>query len=243
MTASQSRTIDFVNARVLVIGDLMLDRFRYGAVSRISPEAPVPVVHVQRETAMLGGAGNVLANLASLDCQAGLIAVVGDDLAGEECARMIRALGCDDGLLVRSEQRRTTLKTRFISGSQQLLRCDEEDRGALSADIEDALISRFEHVIGDFNMVAVSDYAKGVLSDRVLRTIIVRCQALGIPVVVDPKRRDFSAYAGATVIKPNRSELSAFVGMPCATLPECEQAASKAMQDTGAAILLTMSEA
>jgi D-beta-D-heptose 7-phosphate kinase/D-beta-D-heptose 1-phosphate adenosyltransferase len=156
---------------------------------------------------------------------------------------MIRAFGCDDALLVRSPKRRTTLKTRFISGSQQLLRCDEEDHFAIELDVEDALISQFERAVGAFNMVALSDYAKGVLSDRVLQAVIERCRALDIPVVVDPKRRDFGAYAGATVIKPNRSELSAFVGMPCTTISDCERAAEAAMEETGSAILLTMSEA
>jgi len=242
VTTLPPRSIAFDAARILVVGDLMLDRFRYGSVSRISPEAPVPVLHVKRETAVLGGAGNSLANLASLECQAGLIAVVGEDSAGAECRAMIRALGCDDDMLVRSPFRQTTLKSRFISGSQQLLRCDEEDSTPFALDVEDALLARFDAALPSYNAVALSDYAKGVLSDRVLRHVIGQCRKLNVPVIVDPKRRDFSVYAGATVIKPNRSELSAFVGMPCASMDDCEAAAQRAIEATGASLLVTLSE-
>lgn len=110
-------------ARVLVVGDIMLDRFRYGTVARISPEAPVPVLHITREEEMLGGAGNVLANLVSLGASAGLIAVVGDDAAGRRCSALIMGWGGDPALLVENRVCRTTLKTRFISIGQQLLRC------------------------------------------------------------------------------------------------------------------------
>ena len=234
--------IDFSAARVLVIGDLMLDRFRYGSVSRISPEAPVPVLHVRREIAMLGGAGNVLANIAALGCRCGLIAAVGDDADGQQCAAMIGDLGCDPELLVRVDGRRTTLKTRFISASQQLLRCDEEDSAPISDDAADSLIARFDAAIDGFNAVALSDYAKGVLDERLLRHVIAHCRARGVPVIVDPKRRDFAAYAGATVIKPNRAELAAFAGMPCDGARQCDPAARRAIAATGAAILLTLSE-
>lgn len=234
--------IDFSAARVLVIGDLMLDRFRYGSVSRISPEAPVPVLHVRREMAMLGGAGNVLANIAALGCRCGLIAAIGDDPDGHKCAAMIGALGGDPDLLVRVADRRTTLKTRFISASQQLLRCDEEDAVPMADGAVDHMIARFDAAIGSYNAVALSDYAKGVLDDRLLRHVIARCRALDIPVIVDPKRRDFAAYAGVTVIKPNRAELAAFAGLPCGGSHQWDPAARRAIAATGAAILLTLSE-
>ncbi|WP_066586099.1 D-glycero-beta-D-manno-heptose-7-phosphate kinase [Sphingomonas pruni] len=230
------------NARVLVVGDLMLDRFRYGSVSRISPEAPVPVLHVNREQKMLGGAGNVLANIASLGGQAGLIAVIGTDEAGRLCSEMIFDKACDSTLLVSDPARPTTLKTRFISGSQQLLRCDEEDFSQLPEAIEDRVVANFDRAIGDYDVVALSDYAKGLLTDRVLRHAISRCRELGKPVIVDPKRRDFAIYAGASVIKPNRSELAAFSGLPCRDLTSSATAAALAMEVTGGAILLTLSE-
>lgn len=232
----------FENARILVVGDLMLDRFRYGSVSRISPEAPVPVLHISRDEKMLGGAGNVLANIISLGGQAGLIAAIGDDDAGRLCSQLTSDKGGDPTLLVECETRPTTLKTRFISGSQQLLRCDEEDLSLLPEAIEDRVVAQFDRAIGSYDVVALSDYAKGVLTDRVLRHIISCCRALDKPVVVDPKRRDFSAYAGATVIKPNRSELAAYSGLPCRDLVTSATAAALAMEMTGAAILLTLSE-
>jgi D-beta-D-heptose 7-phosphate kinase/D-beta-D-heptose 1-phosphate adenosyltransferase len=236
------RRLEFDAARVLVIGDVMLDRFRYGSVSRISPEAPVPVMHVASESAMLGGAGNVLSNIAALDCACGLIAVVGDDAAGRQCRDMIAAMGADASLLVVADGRPTTVKTRMISGSQQLLRCDEEDSSAFAEEVYTRIVAQFDAVIGDYNIVAISDYAKGVLSDTVLRHVIDRCGALGVPVIVDPKRRDLSIYAGATVIKPNRSELAQFVGTPCSDIQSCHEAADRAMALTGSTILLTLSE-
>jgi D-beta-D-heptose 7-phosphate kinase/D-beta-D-heptose 1-phosphate adenosyltransferase len=232
----------FEDARILVVGDLMLDRFRYGSVSRISPEAPVPVLHIVREQKMLGGAGNVLANITSLRGRAGLIAAIGADDAGRLCSELIAGKGGDAALLVESPTRPTTLKTRFISGSQQLLRCDEEDSSPLSETLEDRIVANFDRALGDYDVVALSDYAKGLLTDRVLRHAISRCRDMGKPVIVDPKRRDFSAYAGATVIKPNRSELAAYSGLPCRDLASSATAAALAMETTGAAILLTLSE-
>lgn len=234
--------ISFEGARLLIVGDLMLDRFCYGSVSRISPEAPVPVLHVDRMNAMLGGAGNVLANVVALDCAGGLIAVIGDDDAGRECSRKIAELGGDEGLLVVSPSRGTTVKTRFISGSQQLLRCDEENAASFDVAVQDEIIHRFDSVIDQYNAVALSDYAKGVLGDRVLSHILGSCRARGIPVVVDPKRADLSAYAGASVIKPNRAELSAFARMRGSDAADHMVAAEQATAATGAAILLTLSE-
>ena len=232
----------FEHARILVVGDLMLDRFRYGSVSRISPEAPVAVLHIAREQKMLGGAGNVLANITSLGGHAGLIATIGADDAGRLCSELIAGKGSDPALLVESPTRPTTLKTRFISGSQQLLRCDEEDSSPLPEVLEDRIVAHFDRAIGDYDVVALSDYAKGLLTDRVLRHAISRCRELGKPVIVDPKRRDFSAYAGASVIKPNRSELAAYSGLPCRDVAGSATAAALAMETTGAAILLTLSE-
>jgi D-beta-D-heptose 7-phosphate kinase / D-beta-D-heptose 1-phosphate adenosyltransferase len=232
----------FGAARVLVIGDVMLDMFRYGSVSRISPEAPVPVMHVASERMMLGGAGNVLANLAALECACGMIAVIGEDDAGRRCEKMIDAMGVDPDMLVVAPGRGTTVKTRLVSGSHQLLRCDEEDTSPFGAAIEEEIVRRFDAVFDNYTAVAVSDYAKGVLSDRVLQHVIDRCRNAKIPVVVDPKRSDLSAYAGATAIKPNRSELKAFIGTPCPDLPSCTAAAERAMESTGSAILLTLSE-
>lgn len=242
MTGHITRRLNFDGARVLVIGDIMLDRFRYGSVSRISPEAPVPVMHVSSERTMLGGAGNVLSNIAALDCKTGLIAVIGQDEAGRQCQATISAMGADLGLLIVAAGRPTTVKTRMISGSQQLIRCDEENSSPFSDDVYTRIIAQFDDVVHDYNIVAISDYAKGVLNDRVLRHVIERCRELCMPVVVDPKRQDLTCYAGATVIKPNRSELAHFIGAPCNDMAACFEAADRAMALTGSTILLTLSE-
>ncbi len=242
MSPPLAQSFEFENANVLVVGDIMLDRFRYGSVARISPEAPVPVMHVTSDRAMLGGAGNVLANLASLGCRCDVIAVVGDDEAGRKCQELVAGLGADPALLIGVAGRPTTIKTRMISGSQQLLRCDEGETSPCGDAVDDQIIGQFERIISRYDAVAVSDYAKGVLSTRVLRHVIERCRQMSIPVVVDPKRQDMTLYAGATVIKPNRSELAAAYGCPCSNLAECIPAAERLMSETGAAVLLTLSE-
>ena len=237
-----SQRIAFDNARLLVIGDIMLDHFCYGDVSRISPEAPVPVLHLKRVSRMLGGAGNVLANIRALACQAGLIAVVGDDEAGRLCRSITADLGGDPSMLVTAPGRSTIVKTRYISAGHQLLRCDEENTARFDEAVEDEILARFDAAVGDYNAVAISDYAKGLLSDRVLAHIIAACKARGLPLVVDPKRRDLTAYAGASVIKPNRSELAAYAQHDCKDLAASHQAAEIAADATGAAILLTLAE-
>jgi len=237
-----SQRIGFDETRLLVVGDLMLDRFCYGAVSRISPEAPVPVVHLNRVSQMLGGAGNVLANVRALDCRSALIGVVGDDHEGRICRDIVESLGADTSLIVTAPGRSTSLKIRYISGSHQLLRCDKEDTSPFDHEIEDQILSRFDAVVADFNAVAISDYAKGLLSDRVLAHVLTASRAQGIPVIVDPKRRDLTAYAGATVIKPNRSELGAFVHRDWSDVAVIREAAEVACRATGSAILLTMAE-
>ncbi|NOW48383.1 D-beta-D-heptose 7-phosphate kinase/D-beta-D-heptose 1-phosphate adenosyltransferase [Novosphingobium sp. SG751A] len=237
-----SQRIAFDDARLLVIGDIMLDHFCYGDVSRISPEAPVPVLHLKRVSRMLGGAGNVLANIRELDCVAGLIAVVGDDEAGRLCRTMAAQLGVAPEMIIVAPGRSTIVKTRYISGGHQLLRCDEENTARFDSAVEDEILARFDAALENYNAVAISDYAKGLLSDRVLRHIIDACNARGVPVVVDPKRRDLTVYAGASVIKPNRSELAAFIAHESRDFTSNQRAAEQAMAATGAAILLTLAE-
>lgn len=238
-----STTLSFETVRVLVIGDIMLDRFRYGQVNRLSPEAPVPVMHVRENRAMQGGAGNVAANIVALGCACAVIAVVGDDDAGQQVRELLHKNGVDGSGLVTDPTRRTTIKTRLIGGSQQLLRFDEEDVGPISPSTQAAIIARFDDMIEDYGIVAISDYAKGVLTDAVLAHVIRRCRALGIPTLVDPKRTDMRAYAGATLIKPNQAELKAATGVASHAMEHLAGAAQKLIEQTGAMILLTMSEA
>lgn len=240
---SSATTLTFEKVRVLVIGDIMLDRFRYGQVNRLSPEAPVPVMHVKEDRAMQGGAGNVAANLVTLGCACAVIAVVGEDEAGAQVRELLERSNIDGSGLVTDDTRRTTIKTRLIGGSQQLLRFDEEDVGNVSRPTEERIIARFDGMIGDYGIVAISDYAKGVLTDAVLTHVIRRCRELGVPVLVDPKRTDMRAYAGATLVKPNQSELKAATGVPCQSTEQFTQAAEMLIEQTGAMILVTMSEA
>lgn len=216
----------FAGKTVLVLGDVMLDRFIYGAVDRISPEAPVPVIAVEKETAMLGGAGNVARNVAALGAKAVLIGLIGQDDAGAALQAMIEAEAGLEAELVRDPGRRTTEKVRYISGSHQMLRVDREDRGPGDGA---ALLTAFEARLALADVVVLSDYAKGVLTPEVIRGAIDAAKAAGKPVIVDPKSRDFARYDGATLIKPNRKEAAEATG-----IVDNSDAAS---EDAGAAIL------
>lgn len=235
--------LTFDGVRVLVIGDIMLDRFRYGQVNRLSPEAPVPVMHVKEDRIMQGGAGNVAANLVCLGCSCTVIAVVGEDDAGAHVRQLLAENNIDISGLVVDRARRTTVKTRLIGGSQQLLRVDEEDVGSVSRTTEEEIIARFDSLIEGYGIVAISDYAKGALTDAVLAHVIGRCRELGIPALVDPKRTDMRAYAGATLVKPNLSELRAATGISAQAPEQVTKAATMLTEQTGAMILVTMSEA
>jgi D-beta-D-heptose 7-phosphate kinase/D-beta-D-heptose 1-phosphate adenosyltransferase len=207
----EKRLTDIGQQTILCIGDLMLDDFVYGDVSRISPEAPAPVIRVSREDVIVGGAGNVARNIASLGAKCLFAGVIGDDVAGtilrEELSRSGRAI--KSHLLV-DRSRPTTRKLRFVSEhhSTHLLRADWELMQPLNAKTEAALIKRALALLPKASAVVLSDYAKGVLTPRVIRAVIDRAKKLGKPVVVDPKGSDFSIYRGATVITPNRKELA-----------------------------------
>ncbi|MGQ0676774.1 MAG: PfkB family carbohydrate kinase, partial [Rhodospirillales bacterium] len=225
-------------ARVVCVGDAMLDRFVLGAVERVSPEAPIPVLRVEREHAVLGGAGNVVRNLAALGATARFVGVIGDDAAGAEVMSQLTEQPGAEPSLVISPGRRTTIKERFVAGSQQLLRADREASGPLSAEAEKALLSHIGKVEG---ALALSDYGKGVLSEAVLRGAIAA--AAGRPVVADPKGPDFRRYRGATVVTPNRKELGLATGMPVSNEREVMAAARRIIETCGVAnVLVTLSE-
>lgn len=193
--------------RVLVVGDVMLDRYWFGEVDRISPEAPVPVVRVARREDRLGGAANVARNIVSLGARATLIGAIGADEAGER----IRALAADDGIhaaLLTDAALPTTLKMRVLGRQQQLLRVDFE--AIPESACMDAITAEFERQLADHDIVVLSDYAKGVL-DRVV-DLIAMARAAGVPVLVDPKGDDYTRYAGVSLVTPNRSEMQQAVG-------------------------------
>ena len=189
----------------MVLGDVMLDEFVWGEVTRISPEAPIPVVNVQREYIHLGGAANVLANLISLGAQGSIIGVVGNDRAAEQLRSSLRQISSPDGNLVADETRPTTIKTRIIAHSQPVVRTDRESRAPISATIEDQIISQLKTSLRDADAFVVSDYDKGAVTPRILESVLPLAYDRG-PVLIDPKIRNFKSYRPATLITPNHLE-------------------------------------
>ena len=200
-------------ACVQCIGDIMLDRFVDGAVERISPEAPIPVIRVGHESAMLGGAGNVARNIAALGARAVLHGVIGDDEAGRELARLAAADA--EAHLITEGARPTTVKTRFMAGAQQLLRADRETTAPIAAATASALLRGIEDAATRCQAVVLSDYGKGVLTEDLWKAIVAAARERGVPVLVDPRRGSFQRYRGASVLTPNRAELEAAAGRAC----------------------------
>ena len=203
-------------ARVLCVGDVMLDRYVYGDVERISPEGPIPVLRVREEKSMLGGAGNVARNLSALGADVAFVSVVGADDAGEAIGRMLGEVRGIEARLVVEPARRSTVKTRFVAMGQQILRADEETGSRLPPALETELIDRIVAFVAEARVVVLSDYGKGVLTPKVCAAAIDAARKAGIPVVVDPKGRDYGLYRGASVVTPNRKELAEAAGEPLA---------------------------
>ncbi|MBI1272818.1 MAG: D-glycero-beta-D-manno-heptose-7-phosphate kinase [Alphaproteobacteria bacterium] len=212
--------------RVLVVGDVMLDRFVYGAVDRISPEAPIPVIKVQRELVTLGGAGNVVRNIVSLGGHVDLIGIAGQDQSGYDLAKLLTELENVTPLILTDNSRPTTLKTRYVANGQQLLRSDHEISQMVTKDIEDQLLMRIKPALEECDVVILSDYAKGVLTERIVSETIAMAKDLNKPVLIDPKGRDFARYRGATMLTPNRRELAEAAHLDnIKTVAQAEQAA------------------
>ena len=198
---------DLQRVRVLVVGDVMLDRYWFGDVERISPEAPVPVVRVGQSEERLGGAANVARNITALGAQAGLLSVVGDDEPGRTIARLVAADRIGDHLHIDASLP-TTVKLRIIARRQQLARVDFESTP--EAEVLDAHLGQYEQLLGHYDLVILSDYGKGGLAH--IKRMIELARAAGRPVLVDPKGDDYERYAGATTLTPNRTELREVVG-------------------------------
>lgn len=212
---------------ILVVGDVMLDKFMYGQVDRISPEAPIPVMRYVREIAMLGGAGNVVRNLVSLKQRADLIAVIGSDPAGFDVAKQLSQDEAITPNLLTDKDRPTTIKTRFIAGIQQVLRCDVERAEALSLAMEEQVLTRLRLAIPQVSAIILSDYAKGVLTNKVIAECITLGKKLGKPIIIDPKGRDYSRYEGADVVTPNRKELAEASGAAIKTVDDAIRASQQ----------------
>jgi D-glycero-beta-D-manno-heptose-7-phosphate kinase len=199
----------FNTIKVGVVGDVMLDTYWWGHVERISPEAPVPVVALDKRELRIGGAGNVALNLVSLGASTSIFSVIGEDDAGKELDALMAASGIDTSFIICSHSRKTTNKTRIICRNQQMMRLDSENTNDLNAEAEEALLKRVRDYIVNEKPAAIilEDYNKGVLTENVITAIVALCKEYGVITTVDPKRKNFFTYKGVDVFKPNLKEV------------------------------------
>ena len=207
----------FHRGRVLVLGDVMLDRFVYGSVERTSPEAPVPVMALERTSTIPGGAANVARNVAALGGRVVLIGVVGEDEAATELRKQLSEVASLRAHLIADPSRPTTCKTRYIADRQQVLRADVEVATPLAEPMAQEMLAQYRAALAEVDIVILSDYGKGALSDSVTTRAIAAATAAGKPLLVDPKSRSFLKYKGATVLTPNKQELKSACGHDCST--------------------------
>ena len=200
------------SARLLVVGDVMLDEYLIGSVTRVSPEAPVPIVEIRSTEHVAGGAGNVAANVASLGSAVKLLAVTGRDNAADRLRAALRNAGVDiEGTLIQADGP-TTCKTRVIAGQQQIVRFDVEDRTCFDSAVQASLLRRFDELLAESDLCIISDYGKGVISDQFCAEAISRGNRFDKPVIVDPKGIRFEKYLGCTLVTPNQKEAIAAAG-------------------------------
>jgi len=232
----------FAGRRLAVIGDSMVDRFLWGRVDRISPEAPVPVVRVEKETLKLGGAANVAANIRALGAEAVLFGICGSDEAGRQLRELLTGRGIDDSGLVECPDRPTTIKTRIIAHNQQVVRADREEDSPVAGTVVDQLAARMART-GPFDGIIFSDYGKGVLTDEALGLFIGEGRQLGVPMVVDPKKGDFSQYRGVTSLTPNQKEAEQACALAITDGDSLQEAGRRLLARTDAeAVLITRGE-
>ncbi len=224
----------FRDCPVLIVGDLMLDEYLWGHVNRISPEAPVPVVEVQRRSFTAGGAANTAANVASLGGRAIVAGIVGDDSAGQRIRDLLDGQGIDSSAIGIDSSRPTTTKTRVVAHSQQMVRIDHEQPGALSDAVEKELLAQLKIQLSQVRAAVVSDYGKGVITSSLCERLIELARASGVPVIVDPKGTDYRKYRGATVVKPNQLETGKVFNRELRTTAEVERAGRELLQFLGA---------
>jgi rfaE bifunctional protein kinase chain/domain len=231
----------FAGCPVLVVGDLMLDEFVWGQVSRISPEAPVPVVEVSRRSFVPGGAANTAANVGSLGGKPIVAGVVGDDPDGARVCELLKSQGVETGPVVRDPGRPTTTKTRVIAHSQQVVRIDHERPGPIPEATEAALLARIAEVMPTVRGCVVSDYGKGVATPSFTAKLIALARAAGVPVVIDPKGVDYAKYCGATVVKPNLLEAGQALNRMLRTSEDVDRAGADLLGVLGpdTAVLIT----
>lgn len=230
---------------ILVIGDLMLDHYIFGSASRLSPEAPVPILNTNKESKIVGGAANVASNLIDLGAKVYLAGMVGNDVFADDVEAILAAKGIDQQLIIKDMSRVTTVKTRVIAGNHQIVRIDKEDVHNISSKLEDSFFTSLKPYIKKAGIIVLSDYNKGLLTKSLTLRISSYCQSLEKKMLVDPKGLDYSKYEGAFLIKPNRKELAeATKSEKINTEEDLVKAARIILNDTKAVYLLvTLSEA
>jgi D-beta-D-heptose 7-phosphate kinase/D-beta-D-heptose 1-phosphate adenosyltransferase len=226
------------NKRFLVVGDAMLDVYLHGQVSRISPEAPVPVFNYRNSEDVLGGAANVAANVAAMGMSVALLSIVGNDDGGNRLKGLLETRGVDTRLVIGVDGRKTTTKTRLVSGGQQITRIDSEDVCDIDADTAGELAERLDSVIDGFDVVLMSDYQKGLLSDAFTKRVMDIANAHGRKVLVDVKSPDPAKYRGAYLLKPNRRELAYMTDMPVETRDQVVAAMHKLRSEAGCDLVI-----
>ena len=222
----------------MIVGDVMLDRYCWGSVNRISPEAPVPVVNLDRTEVTLGGAANVAANVVGLGAKALLVGVIGKDSEAELFPKILQEKGISDENLVAIENRPTTVKTRIVAHNQHIVRIDQEKTEPLSAEEETKILDKIEQIFDEAKIVIISDYAKGLLTDKVIQRLITLGREQNKPVFVDPKGKDYTKYHGATLLTPNKKE-----AFQATEIENIEQAGQNLMSNLNLdALLITQGE-
>ncbi|HMS39961.1 MAG TPA: D-glycero-beta-D-manno-heptose-7-phosphate kinase [Pyrinomonadaceae bacterium] len=232
----------FKDVKVLVVGDVMLDRYFWGKVSRISPEAPVPIVNVEKTTSVLGGAANVAANIAGLGAKPFLFSICGIDIESEKFRDLLEKKQISFEL-IQFENRRTTTKTRIIAHHQHVARIDEETRQFISENETDAVLQKLLPLLEDFQVIVISDYAKGFLTENLLLRLITMCASSNKIILVDPKGKNFSKYKGASILTPNLKEAAEASGFDEIEKDLISKAGNKILHETELeAILITQGE-
>jgi len=206
-------SIQKLQPKILVVGDLMIDKYLWGECNRVSPEAPVQVINVKRETKVLGGAGNVANNLVSLGSRVEVLSVIGGCEISNELRKLFKEINLSTQYLIEQKDRVTSKKTRIISAQQQVIRYDIESDEDINKDSEKKLIEFFKSIIDNFELVILSDYGKGVLTANIVQDIIEIANSIGIKVIIDPKGSDYSKYTSAYLLTPNKKEASEATGI------------------------------
>ncbi|HQQ95731.1 MAG TPA: PfkB family carbohydrate kinase [Cyclobacteriaceae bacterium] len=235
----------FEGINVLIIGDVMIDAYIWGVVDRISPEAPVPIINVRRRDYRLGGAANVGLNVQALGARPVLCALAGQDEQGKRLLHLLDEKGMSKEGIVITNRRPTTLKARVIAAHQQVVRIDEESEAPATNEEESMLLDRIEKLMPDCNVIVFEDYDKGTITQRIIETVVSKARAAHIPVVVDPKKRNFLNYQGVTLFKPNLKELRE--GLKVDIDPKDKNSVIRAVDTVkaklgAAGIMLTLSE-